>query len=154
MAAQGVEITGIVNGQIENSPKLSKDPRAHLFQPGESGNPGGRPKIKRISDAYAAILDQHGAEALAERVYCDALTAKNPSDRLAAIQEITDRVEGKAVQTTRIEQALDGQTAKVLADLAARLLPLDGPNTPVLEAGDIQDSPLSNEQLTDASPLG
>lgn len=112
------------------------------------------PKNKRISDAYASILDQHGADALAERVYCDALTAKNPSDRLAAIQEITDRVEGKAVQTTRIEQALDGQTAKVLADLAARLLPLDGPNTPVLEASELDQPALSIEQLTDASPLG
>ena len=154
MAAQGVEITGIVAGLGGISENEPSKPRGRPFMPGESGNPSGRPKIKRISDAYAAILDQHGAEALAERVYCDALTAKNPSDRLAAIQEITDRVEGKAVQTTRIEQALDGQTAKVLADLAARLLPLDGTNTPVLEAGDIQDSPLSNEQLTDASPLG
>lgn len=124
------------------------------FAPGNNANPTGGPKIKRISDAYAAILDQHGAEALAERVYCDALTAKNPSDRLAAIQEITDRVEGKAVQTTRIEQALDGQTAKVLADLASRLLPLDGPNTPVLESGELDKPALSIEQLTDASPLG
>src|SRR6266700_6131966 len=76
------------------------------FAPGNNANPTGRPKIKRITDAYAAILNEHGAEALAERVYCDALTAKNPADRLAAVREISDRVEGKAVQTTRIEQAL------------------------------------------------
>lgn len=92
-------------------------------------------KNKRISDAYASILEEYGADVLAERVYCDALTAKNPSDRLAAIQEITDRVEGKAVQTTRIEQALDGQTAKVLADLAERLIP-SGSNTHLIEAGE------------------
>ncbi len=154
MGTQSNEVVRVIagiSGQEQNSPA---GVRGRPFPPGESGNPSGRPKIKRISDAYAAILDDHGAEALAERVYCDALTAKNPSDRLAAIQEITDRVEGKAVQTTRIEQALDGQTAKVLADLAMRLMPLDGPNTPLLEAGDLEDTPLSNEQLTDASPLG
>jgi len=136
MGTQVTEIQGSITGLIENSPEVVKDPRAHLFQPGSSGNPAGRPKIKRISDAYAAILDQHGAEALAERVYCDALTAKNPSDRLAAIQEITDRVEGKAVQTTRIEQALDGQTARVLADLASRLMPTIDANTSLIESSE------------------
>ncbi len=139
MAAQGVEITGevieVLGNTLEGQGKTSAR-SAHLWKPGESGNPAGRPKIKRISDAYASILDQHGAEALAERVYCDALTAKNPSDRLAAIQEITDRVEGKAVQTTRIEQALDGQTARVLADLAARLLPAIGANTSLIESSE------------------
>jgi len=136
MGTQVTEIQGSITGVIESSSEVVKDPRAHLFQPGSSGNPAGRPKIKRISDAYAAILDQHGAEALAERVYCDALTAKNPSDRLAAIQEITDRVEGKAVQTTRIEQALDGQTARVLADLASRLMPTIDANTSLIESSE------------------
>lgn len=127
-------------GQSANKPESKK---SHLWKPGESGNPAGRPKIKRISDAYKAILDEHGAEALAERVYCDGLTAKNPSDRLAAIQEMTDRVEGKAVQTTRIEQALDVQTAKVLSELAQRLVPMrtiDGSNTHVLETGESDES--------------
>jgi len=107
------------------------------FAPGNNANPSGGPKIKRITDAYAAILEEHGATALAERVYCDALTAKNPSDRLAAIQEITDRVEGKAIQSMRIEQALDGQTARVLAELASRLMPV--PVVPVLGTGESEE---------------
>lgn len=128
-----------VAGEVQsgNTRIGEKKNASHLWQPGISGNPSGRPKIKRISDAYAAILDEHGATALAERVYCDALTAKNPSDRLAAVQEMTDRVEGKAVQTTRIEQALDGQTARVLADLASRLMPV--PERPLLGTSDPSD---------------
>ena len=136
MGTQSNEVVTIGTVETQNRPANPNFTPAGLFAPGNNANPGGRPKVKRISDAYAAILDEHGAEALAERVYCDALTAKNPSDRLAAIQEITDRVEGKAVQTTRIEQALDGQTARVLAELASRLMPLRDANTPVLEAGE------------------
>jgi hypothetical protein len=134
MGTQVTEING--GGTVERAvhgKTVNHTPEGR-FAPGNNANPSGGPKIKRISEAYAAILDQHGAEALAERVYCDALTAKNPSDRLAAIQEITDRVEGKAVQTNRIEQALDGQTARVLAELAGRLMPV--PITPVLGTGE------------------
>jgi hypothetical protein len=120
------ENQGITEGasKREGNPNFTPEGR---FASGNNANPHGRPKFKRITEAYAAILEEHGAEALAERVYCDALTAKNPHDRLAAIQEITDRVEGKAVQTTRIEQALDGQTARVLAELANRLIVPDRP---------------------------
>jgi hypothetical protein len=128
------ENQGITEG-TGNSEESVKKNAPHLFQPGISGNPSGRPKFKRITEAYAAILEEHGAEALAERVYCDALTAKNPHDRLAAIQEITDRVEGKAVQTTRIEQALDGQTARVLAELANRLIVPDRPALGTIDPG-------------------
>jgi len=67
------------------------------------GNPGGpgRPPTKRFSDAYRRILDDEGADKYARQVATDALAAPKARDRLAAIQEMTDRVEGKAVQNIR-----------------------------------------------------
>jgi len=67
------------------------------------GNPGGpgRPPTKRISDAYRRILNDEGADKYAAVVAKDALEAGKARDRLAAIQELTDRVEGKAVQSIR-----------------------------------------------------
>jgi len=69
------------------------------FQPGQSGNPSGRPKRKPITDAYIRLLnepipgDKEGrtfADALAQKILKEALNGKVP-----AASEITDRVEGK-----------------------------------------------------------
>jgi hypothetical protein len=121
--------------------------------PGMSGNPSGRPKIKRISDAYAQILDERGAEQLAETVYRDAIGASKAADRLAAVQEITDRVEGKAVQSVRVESAIDAGSARLLAELASALQlsadHQDGTNRPLLETAQIDmDTPLESTELT------
>ena len=65
------------------------------------------PKAKKLGrpvsvvEAYRYILARDGALKYAEKVAEDALEAKNARDRLAAIQEMTDRVEGKAVQNIR-----------------------------------------------------
>jgi hypothetical protein len=94
------------------------------FLPGCVANPTGRPKTKLVSDAYRAILDEHGADELANVVYRDAIYAGKASDRLAAVQEITDRVEGKSVQAHRmLGDTVDAQTAQMLAELASRLAP-------------------------------
>jgi len=73
------------------------------WQPGQSGNPSGRPKSKPITDAYLRILgepipgDKEGrtfADALAQKMIKEALNGK-----VQAASEITDRVEGKITQS-------------------------------------------------------
>lgn len=99
----------------------NQDPKTGRFLPGNCANPGGRPKAKLISEAYKQILEDEGAEAYARVVTDVARTAKNKSDRLAAVKEMTDRVEGKALQQHKIEAGIDDNTAKLLADLLGKL---------------------------------
>lgn len=81
-------------------------PNAPLWQPGQSGNPGGRPKRKPISDAMRAHLDKTysgsrkeykgmtNAEVLAIAQF---ELAVEKGDMRAAV-EIADRVEGRVPQ--------------------------------------------------------
>jgi hypothetical protein len=90
------------------------------FQPGQSGNPKGRPKSITLSEAYRKMLAQVDesdeqkrtrAEVLAEQMYVKAKAGDVP-----ALREIADRVEGKARQTIalsvekreQLEQAISG----------------------------------------------
>ena len=108
-----VEYFGVAHGQsmtqaIEQSPTCDQENRranelldaSGKFAVGNPGGPG-RPPTKRFSDAYRRILDDEGADKYAQQVATDALAAPKARDRLAAIQEMTDRVEGKAVQNIR-----------------------------------------------------
>lgn len=76
------------------------------FQPGQSGNPKGRPKSITMSEAYRRELakvdesDPQGrtrAEVLAEQIII-----KAKGGDVAAIREITDRTEGKPKQTVTL----------------------------------------------------
>jgi hypothetical protein len=73
----------------------------YRFQPGQSGNPGGRPR-KLVSDAYQRVLEQEatygkqkgtGADLLAAKMWRQAMNGK-----IQAAVELADRVEGKAIQ--------------------------------------------------------
>lgn len=77
------------------------------YKPGQSGNPGGRPRgTPRLSNIYARLLrlspaelaqfqPQSAAEAMALRQVVAAIYGV---DALPAVKEITDRTEGKAIQ--------------------------------------------------------
>lgn len=83
----------------ENSPQTPSRRANGQIMPGQVLNPGGRPKSKHITEAYKAILEDEGADKYARVVAQIALdSTSKPSDKLAAVQEITDRVEGKATQ--------------------------------------------------------
>lgn len=78
------------------------------FQPGQSGNPGGRPKKKPITEALLELLNAEqgaskktGAQLLAQVLYTQGLKGKVP-----AIVEVLDRIEGKA--TTVVQLAGEG----------------------------------------------
>lgn len=103
----------MARGRVENLKPWRK---------GQSGNPGGRPKTKYLSEAYRRILDDHGADTFAKTIANDALHADRARDRLAAVQEITDRTEGRAVHAVKLEAEMDEATARCLAELAEKLL--------------------------------
>lgn len=69
------------------------------FAPGNPGGPG-RPKTRLISEALKQALADGKADELKDTLLELTVTAKD-SVKLAAIQEITDRTEGKAVQNVR-----------------------------------------------------
>jgi len=110
-----VEYFGVAHGQImtqaiEQSPSCDQENRAQhefrlpdgKFAPGNCGNPLGRPRsAKIISDALKDALANGKAHELGERLMELTESADKDSVRLAAIQEIADRTEGKAVQNIR-----------------------------------------------------
>jgi hypothetical protein len=103
----------------------------YQFRPGQSGNPGGRPKYKAVSAAYRRLLEmpveelanfkpRNGAEVLAIALFKAA--AGKRASTYAAI-EITNRVEGKA-RFEAAEEPLDlsPERVKELLESAARIL--------------------------------
>jgi Family of unknown function (DUF5681) len=98
---------GLRSGQPsgQRNTTISTEMKAMQWRPGQSGNTGGRPKLKPISDELRRLLDEpySGSEkrfqgmtnvrALAERMWEMAMAGD-----LRAMQEITDRVEGKVAQ--------------------------------------------------------
>src|ERR1700761_5922574 len=75
--------------------------RAHQFKPGQSGNPGGRPR-KVITEGYEDILREvvvrNRKKDTRLRHMLRAIVDEAIQGKIPAIAEITDRVEGKAVQ--------------------------------------------------------
>ena len=65
-----------------------------VFQPGQSGNPGGRPKTKRFTEALSRVLDDPDT---LHRIAI-ALVAKGMEGDVPALREIADRLEGKVPQ--------------------------------------------------------
>ncbi len=68
--------------------------RGRPFQPGVSGNPGGRPKTL---GTLRALARAHAAEAITELARL-AMHARSETARIAAIRELLDRAYGKPTQ--------------------------------------------------------
>src|SRR6201987_3855624 len=68
------------------------------FRKGESGNPGGRPKVL---GEVQELARQHAPSAIAELARL-ALKAKNETARIAAIRELLDRGYGRPRQAMEV----------------------------------------------------
>jgi hypothetical protein len=93
--------------------------RGRQFKKGESGNPGGRPKVIAELRALARAYAPDAIKELARL----AIKAKSEMARMAAIRELLDRGYGKAQQIVENEDDLSNKTAEelraeVLADIA------------------------------------
>jgi hypothetical protein len=112
--------------------------RGRPFKKGESGNPGGRPKVTAELRALARV---HAPDAIKELVRL-AIKAKNETARVAAIRELLDRGYGKPAQAQVVETEPDSDSGKsaeqlqaeIFAELAEmfpdyRFVPVKPPNT-------------------------
>ena len=82
--------------------------KPYQFQPGQSGNPGGRPKKKPITDAYAALLSNPAkADELAKAMFDQAVAGN-----VQAARELREGIEGKALQAVRLDGELGISTAE------------------------------------------
>lgn len=63
------------------------------WKPGQSGNPGGRPKTKQARQAFQKLIDELGLEPAARAIYTKACEGD-----VAAFREMLDRVDGKVAQ--------------------------------------------------------
>jgi hypothetical protein len=85
------------------------------FMPGQSGNPGGRPKgTVKLSTCYERSLARPYPDDPEGRTYAQVIADKAvelaAKGDIPAIKEVTDRTEGKAPQ--RVEVAADVNTAQ------------------------------------------
>ena len=84
--------------------------RGRPFKKGESGNPGGRPKV--IGE-LRALARAHAPDAIKELARL-AIKAKSEAARVAAIRELLDRGYGKVQQMVENEDDLSNKTAEEL----------------------------------------
>jgi hypothetical protein len=68
------------------------------FQPGQSGNPNGRPKSRPFKDALERALNAAGADKDLLDNVAAALVSKASEGDVPAIKEIADRLDGKVAQ--------------------------------------------------------
>jgi hypothetical protein len=83
-------------------------PRGRPFQPGQSGNPGGRPRVADLIDTYAGKGGTKILQALAliavghpaqRKAFFGETTRVSAKDRIHAAAILADRRFGKAVET-------------------------------------------------------
>lgn len=145
-----------MSGPAQNSDKNSENRRRRIrtlepyrWRAGQSGNPGGRPKRKPITDAYNEIMSavdpktgMTGAQILALEAYRRAVEEANP----ALIKEITDRVEGTVKQALDVlfgDMSDDDLREYIEGLVTATGTGTDGGEAPGNEPGD--DSPAASE---------
>jgi len=84
----------------------------YRFKPGESGNPGGRPKSAVLSAALRAKLKSDVVKKLTSRTFaeklCDKLVEEGLDGNVNAIVAIGDRTEGKPAVTMSVNEGADG----------------------------------------------
>jgi hypothetical protein len=104
--------------QRESNEKLYGGITGKGFKPGKSGNPGGRPKSKPLTEAYERLLaDRKTADAVAK-----AMERQARKGNVRAAQEMADRVEGK-IQFQVVGTGEDGAIRVIVEHIAANPTP-------------------------------
>jgi hypothetical protein len=88
--------------EIRKKKPLPEAAKPFMFKPGQSGNPGGRPKKKPVTDAYARLMSNPAhADEMAKALYSQALAGN-----VQAARELREGIEGKAMQAIRMDGEL------------------------------------------------
>ena len=125
---------------------------AHRWKPGQSGNPGGRPKTAALSQACRAVLDKIVPGDREKRTYAQAI-AERLADlavkgHLGAVRELGDRTEGrvglalpapKSLPESLIEEMLDPSKA-------------DSESEGSTERHEVDEDPQSREGVLESGP--
>jgi hypothetical protein len=98
----------------ENRPVTER--RKLKFRKGQSGNPGGRPKVL---GELQELARQHAPKAIVELARL-ALKAKNETARIAAIRELLDRGYGRPRQAMEVSIPADNPLQLLLDEIDAR----------------------------------
>ncbi len=90
---------------------LPKEAEPYKWKPGQSGNPGGRPKKTSISDAYA----KHVGKSVPEDVRLKLRLPKGSTWADAmAVGQIRSAVKGKTDAAREIADRVEGKTAQAV----------------------------------------
>ena len=109
----------------------------YRFKPGQSGNPGGRPTKRPITEAYERwanqrlperlrrTLDRAGAELPVNATYADAaalgLLRSSIKGNAMALKEMREAIEGKVVDRVEVTQVYEQMSdAELMARAKAR----------------------------------
>jgi hypothetical protein len=99
----------------ENSRETEKEKKVK-FRKGQSGNPGGRPKVL---GEVQELARQHAPTVIAELARL-ALKAKNEAARISAIRELLDRGYGKPRQAMEVSVPAGDPLQMLLDEIDAR----------------------------------
>jgi hypothetical protein len=97
----------------KNSGKDKRIANLKPFKAGQSGNPGGRPKNKPITELYERILTDPKNMAAVEKAVLKTLLKGNMA-MVLLLREITERIEGKVMQP--IEADVTMNLAEAIAE--------------------------------------
>src|SRR5262249_31396923 len=91
------------------------------FKPGQSGNAGGRPRTRLLSQELRERMAAGGAQQLADWLWDMARSAKRDTHRLEAIEQIASRGEGKPVTPVFVHEEISEKTARQLIQIASAI---------------------------------
>lgn len=72
--------------------------RPYMWQPGQSGNPGGRPKKKPITEMFERMLEDPGMHESIASAMLNIFRERSGIAKVMLLKDMAERVEGKVTQ--------------------------------------------------------
>ena len=112
---------------------------AHQWQPGKSGNPGGRPKLTPITDWLRKLIDQPdgsgktGGERIARHLV-EVASSSGTKTAVPAAEMILDRIEGRVPSRLELDAHILVATPDQLIEASRRMELIAAQEVQLLEA--------------------